>query len=166
MSTSSVVSVDATETFATPRMASGALIHDEAGRVMLLSAPYKTYADLPGGYIERGESPREACRREVREELGVALPVGQLLVVDWAPTDREGDKVLYVYDGGQVVDAEAAAFHLDPVEVSGYRFYTLDELGAATIPRLARRIHYADRAWREGTTVELEHGEAVTYGPG
>ncbi|WP_208865223.1 NUDIX domain-containing protein [Amycolatopsis rubida] len=37
----------------------------------------------PGGLVEDGESPLAACRREVGEELGIDVPVGRLLVVDW-----------------------------------------------------------------------------------
>lgn len=36
-------------------------------------APKKGYWDLPGGFMEQGESAEEAIRREVKEELGVSL---------------------------------------------------------------------------------------------
>ena len=79
---------------ARPRMASGALFFDDEGRVLLLEPTYKDYREIPGGYVEKGESPRQACIREVREELGISPPIGRLLAVDWAPNPAEGDKVL------------------------------------------------------------------------
>jgi 8-oxo-dGTP pyrophosphatase MutT (NUDIX family) len=46
---------------AQPRIAAGALFHDTAGRVPLLRPTYKDFWDLPGGYVEPGESPYAAC---------------------------------------------------------------------------------------------------------
>jgi 8-oxo-dGTP diphosphatase len=80
-----------------PFLAAGVLFFDAAGRVMLVRPTYKSGWDIPGGYVERDESPLAACRREVREELGIALTIGRLLVVDWAPHPDEGDKLLYVF---------------------------------------------------------------------
>lgn len=83
-----------------PRMAAGALFVDEADRVLLVEPSYKNYRDIPGGYVEEGESPLQACAREVREELGIKAAIGRLLVVDWAPNPGEGDKLLFLFDGG------------------------------------------------------------------
>jgi ADP-ribose pyrophosphatase YjhB (NUDIX family) len=73
---------------------------------------YKDYWDIPGGYVEPGESPLGACRREIREELSIAPPIaGQPLVIDWAPADGEGDKILFItglaaYRAGHTAYAE------------------------------------------------------------
>jgi ADP-ribose pyrophosphatase YjhB (NUDIX family) len=75
-----------------PLIAAGALLSDAAGRIMLVRPTYKYGWDIPGGYVEQDESPLAACRREIREELGIAATIGQLLVVDWAPHPEEGDR--------------------------------------------------------------------------
>jgi 8-oxo-dGTP diphosphatase len=37
------------------------------------------------GYVDAGESPAAACRRELREELGIDRQPQRLLVMEWAP---------------------------------------------------------------------------------
>src|SRR5437763_155572 len=88
------------------RAAAGALFFDEVGRVLLVKPVYKGDWEIPGGVLERGESPRAACIREVREELGITPPIGRLLGVDWVPPQGVWDAGwMFVFDGG-VLPAE------------------------------------------------------------
>ncbi|GAA2510022.1 NUDIX hydrolase [Pilimelia columellifera] len=96
--------------FATPRVAAGVLIADAADRVLMLRTTYKDAWEIPGGYIDRGELPSEACLRELGEELGLSRPVGRLLAVDWAPHPEEGDKLLFIFDGGTCPRTRSPSF--------------------------------------------------------
>ena len=107
---------------ATPRMAAGALFVDAAGRPLLVKPTYKDGWDLPGGYVEPGESPLAACSREVAEELGIRPAIGPLLLVDWAPNEREGDKLLFVFDGGSLDEHLVARIALPAGELERYEY--------------------------------------------
>ncbi|WP_405493541.1 NUDIX domain-containing protein [Streptomyces sp. NBC_00096] len=144
-----------------PRMASGALFFDDQGQVLLLEPTYKDYRDIPGGYVETGESPLQACVREVREELGIAPAIGRLLAVDWAPSPAEGDKVLYIFDGGTLSPEQERAIQLETSEIRAYAYHSLDAVDSLTIPRLARRIQAAATARRAGLVSYLERGQEV-----
>ncbi|MGW7793513.1 NUDIX domain-containing protein [Streptomyces tricolor] len=142
-----------------PRMAAGALFFDAAGRVLMVEPCYKDYWEIPGGYVETGESPLHAAIREVQEELGITPPIGRLLAVDWAPNDAEGDKVLYLFDGGRLSQDQLASIKLQPDELKSFAFVSADQLAERTIPRLARRIRAAVEARGSSAPVYLEHGE-------
>lgn len=146
-----------------PRMASGALFLDEQGRVLMLEPTYKDYREIPGGYVEVGESPRQACIREVHEELGIEPEIGRLLAVDWAPSPSEGDKVLYIFDGGVLTTELQRRIRLQPSEVGSYDFHPASALMGLTIPRLARRIEAAVQARGAGKVAYLEHGREARH---
>lgn len=145
--------------FSTPRVAAGVLLFDSQERLLLVEPSYKNYLDIPGGYVETGETPRAAARREVNEELGISLSLGRLLIVDWAPSDSEGDKLLFIFDGGTVEGGHV--IRIDNRELSGFDFFSPDTIGDLTISRLSRRIIQAFDAKKAGETRYLEHGGRV-----
>jgi ADP-ribose pyrophosphatase YjhB (NUDIX family) len=127
----------------------------------MLRLTYTNYWDIPGGYVEPGESPRAACIREIREELGIQPPIGRLLVVDWAPADDEGDKVLYVFDGGTLSADDLDQVAFTDGEASQLQHVAPAQLHVVTPLRLVRRLHTALNAKRENRTVYAEHGDEV-----
>ncbi|PZF83883.1 NUDIX domain-containing protein [Jiangella anatolica] len=139
--------------------AGGALFRDEAGRILFLEPTYKPTLEIPGGNCEADESPLRACCREVREELGVDLPVGRALVVDWVPASGPWlDKIVFVFDGGVLDAATTARITADPVEVRGLVFLPLDEASRRLRPSMARRLATALLALESGETLYAEFG--------
>ncbi|MEU8080358.1 NUDIX hydrolase [Catellatospora citrea] len=145
--------------FATPRLTAGVLFVDAAGRPLLVKPSYKPGWEIPGGYVNVGESPLAACRREIVEELGSSLPVApQPLVVDWAPAANEGDKVLFIFDGGELSEADLAAMTFPDGEVTEARFVDLCALEDHLPLRLANRMRLALEARLQRRCVYAEHG--------
>jgi 8-oxo-dGTP pyrophosphatase MutT (NUDIX family) len=149
---------DPSSTFATPRVAAGALFLDPDRRVLLVHPTYKDTWDIPGGYVERGESPAAACRREVAEELGLDRDTHRLIAVDWAPNDHDGDKLLFLFDCGDLADDEQR-IQLATDELDQWEWVHLDELDKYLIPRLAQRIRTATTL--NNNSAYLEYGRHV-----
>lgn len=142
-----------------PRVAAGVLFFDPDGRVLLVKPSYKDGWDIPGGYVEPHETPLEACKREVREELDVDPTIFELLVVDWAPSTAEGDKLLFVFNAGTMTSDQTEEIQLSTDELEGWAFKTRNELDDLMPARLQRRVDAAIQARSAGRTTYLEHGE-------
>jgi 8-oxo-dGTP pyrophosphatase MutT (NUDIX family) len=123
----------------------GALITDDDGRVLLVNPTYKPGWEIPGGTMDPDEYPRETVRRELAEELGLALEPGRLLVVDFilARPERPRPSTMYVYDGGRLTPAQQAAIVLQKEELSEFRYVAPAELDRYLPDRLARRVRAA-----------------------
>ncbi|GAA4614647.1 NUDIX hydrolase [Actinoallomurus liliacearum] len=156
------MATDSPDSFARPHVAAGVLFFDEEDRVLLVVPAYKDYREIPGGYLEHGESPKEAAAREVEEELGIRPPIGRLLVADWAPDEREGDKLLFLFDGGRLSPEHRDHIQLAPDELTDYAFHDVARIQELTIARLARRIVQGYAARQDGSTRYLEHGRPIS----
>ena len=68
-----------------PEPTVGALIVNKEGKILLVKSHkwFDKYT-LPGGHIEVGETMVEAVKREVKEEVGLNVQVGQMLLLQEA----------------------------------------------------------------------------------
>ena len=60
----------------------GAIVHDPHGRLLMVlraNAPARGTWSIPGGRLLPGELPEAGCAREVREETGLDVEVGELV---------------------------------------------------------------------------------------
>ena len=80
-------------------VAAGVLV--EGGRVLLsqrkAGAHLEGVWEFPGGKANAGEDPRDALRRELREELGIDVVVGEILDVTFHRYDEERKAVLLLF---------------------------------------------------------------------
>jgi 8-oxo-dGTP diphosphatase len=141
-------------------VSAGALIFDQAGRLLILKPTYKKGWTIPGGVMEAdGETPWDACRREVREECGLEVPGGRLACVDFRPgrPGRNGG-IRFLFDCGPADDTDLAAITVQPEEIAEYRLVPLDAALALLRPPIRRRVRAGTRHRR---CVYLENGRPV-----
>ena len=143
------------------RLIAHVLIRDDRDRILLCDTRFKIDWELPGGIVESGESPREGATREVREELGLDLDVGRLLVADWLPPYLGWEDALeMIFDGGRVTPADLEAYVLQEHEISAVALLTLDEAARVVTPLSHRRLTVA-AGLGPGETAYLEDGRRV-----
>jgi 8-oxo-dGTP diphosphatase len=138
----------------------GALIFDGAGRLLILKPTYKSGWTIPGGVMEAdGETPWEACRREVREECGIEVHRGRLACMDFRrPRPGRAGGIRFLFDCGRVDDQALDAITVQPEEVSEYRLADLPDALDLLRKPIRRRVRAAARGKR---LVYLEDGRPV-----
>jgi 8-oxo-dGTP diphosphatase len=133
-----------------------AVITSTTGDVLLVKPNYREGWNLPGGSLEDGEPPREGCAREVREEIGLDLPIGPLLCVSWiAPAgDRRRPLVAFLFDGGELADFSGIV--LQESELDEFRLVPPSALGDYLPFPIAARVTAALESRLTGAPVFLE----------
>ena len=100
-------------------ISAGALIFDRAGRLLILKPTYKSGWTIPGGVMEAdGETPWDACRREVAEECGLHIGAGhpaRLACMDFRrPRPGKPGGIRYLFDCDAFSDASLAGIVVQP----------------------------------------------------
>jgi 8-oxo-dGTP diphosphatase len=113
------------------KVGAGAIIEEE-GRLLLLQRTQQPFAgdwNLPAGYVEADESPRQAVIRETFEETGLQVEADELVDVYFFADDPRGNGIFIVYrchiTGGdlqETTEARQATFFTVktlPLNISG-----------------------------------------------
>lgn len=100
---------------------------ERGGRYLVLKRaqePYRGLWDLPGGFIEAGETPVEAVKREIYEETGLSVDAPTIL---GAYSSRYGERGKWTVDVAFFCQAPVGDLQLSD-ESSGAAWVTLEEM--------------------------------------
>ena len=96
------------------------IIERADGRVLFVRHLYRSRWGVPGGLLQRHESPRDAARREVREEVGLDI---ELIGEPTVNVDADPRRVDIVFRARPVHDADADRVRPSSVEVLEARWF-------------------------------------------
>jgi mutator protein MutT len=109
--------------YVNPRPCNAVIITDESNRILLVKRaidPAKGLWDLPGGFIDIGETAEESVIREAKEELGVEVNKIQYL---YSGYDRYEYKGLNYHTLGFVFTAQITSGEMKPLDDVGEIMY-------------------------------------------
>ena len=145
------------------RMGAGSIFLDEKGNVLVVKPSYKDGWSIPGGTVDEDESPKQACIREVKEEISLSIDNVRFLCVDYGPKEHDHDgkseSLQFIFYGGILDKNSISKIKLDSRELTEFRFVTVSEAEKLLSQKLARRLPKCVEAIKTGTSVYLENGE-------
>ena len=119
-----------------------ALVLGSDGSVLLVRHRYMPGLYLPGGRVRRGESAADATRRELAEEVGLALDASEPLAVHgvfFSQLEGKNDHVI-VYAVRVDEHTLRALSHAPSIEVAEVVVARLDEFPGDLSPATRRRL--------------------------
>lgn len=126
-------------------MISSALIYNN-GKYLLIKAKIGVPKGLwnnPGGHLEIGETPQETANRETREETGLEVKIGRLIIISAYNNIKK-----YVYEAKIV----SGNLHLPEDEIEEARWFSLEEiknLKNITFGALQSAINYSKNRFNQ-----------------
>lgn len=132
------------------RVTNCVLIKDN--KVLLLQKPRRGWWVAPGGKMEPGESVRDSCIREFREETGIYLRNPNIKGI-FTFIMKDGDQVVSEWMMFTFMAQSADGLNLDESEEGKIAWHSLDEI--KNLPMAAGDYHILDY---------MIHGNGMIYG--
>lgn len=108
------------------------IICDENHRILLVHRTDIDFWNLPGGGVEQGEAPWEACVREVKEETGLDVEISRMIGTYSKPDKNE---IVFSFEckiiSGKITLNE---------EARDIRYFDIDKIPTNTIKKQVERI--------------------------
>lgn len=132
------------------RVANCVLMKDN--KVLLLQKPKRGWWVAPGGKMEPGESVRDSCIREYREETGIYLKNPNLKGI-FTFIMKNGDQVLSEWMMFTFFATEADGMNLDESEEGKIAWHSIDDI--KNLPMAGGDYHILDY---------MVQGKGIIYG--
>ncbi len=102
-----------------------AIVERDDGRWLMVKPVYRPGWSLPGGLLDRGETPEQAVVREFSEELGLAIVVESQPWVVYDSAMRRVDAIFRASVGAEV---DLDAIEVRTPELDGVAWFDPDDL--------------------------------------
>ena len=96
------------------------------GRWLMVDPVYREGWTLPGGLIDRGETPAAAIKRELVEELGIDADVDG--VEPWILMDSRMRRIDVVFHASIAEDVDPSSITIRTPELGAVRWFSPDDL--------------------------------------
>jgi ADP-ribose pyrophosphatase YjhB (NUDIX family) len=123
---------------ALPRIGSALLVQDERKRILLGQRnkdPQRGFWVIPGGKIHAFERIADAAVREIHEETGLAVEVGDHFKV-YEIVNPPNEHRIVIYSWAKVIGGTPRASD----DLSDVRFFLAEELSHISLTPLVRRV--------------------------
>jgi 8-oxo-dGTP diphosphatase len=132
------------------RVANCVLVKDD--KILLLQKPRRNWWVAPGGKMEPGETVKDSCVREFREETGIYLRNPQIKGI-FTFVIKEDDQVISEWMMFTFYATEADGINLDESEEGTISWHELDDI--KDLPMAAGDYHILEY---------MVHGQGIIYG--
>jgi len=105
-----------------------AVIIEQDNKLLLLQRAHEPWVGswmIPAGYVEADENPKDAAKREVLEETGLDVELGDLVKTYYFADDPRGNGVAFVYRATKIT----GTIHINS-EATSAQYFSHNEIPA------------------------------------
>ena len=144
------------------RMGAGVLFFNEQNELLILKPNYKDHWSVPGGTVDKNESPRQCCLREIKEEIGFDLREISFLCVDYNSAQKDKTESLqFIFYGGILNADRIKKITIQDNEIDEFKFVKINEALPLLNEKLRKRIQGCLESIKSGQAVYLENGRKI-----
>ena len=113
------------------RISAGALFFNKNNELLIIKPNYKNHWSIPGGVVERDESPLDGCIREIKEEIGLKINRSSLKLagVVYVHQKELGDESLQLFfHGGTLNISQISKIKLSEDEIETCKFVKIKDV--------------------------------------
>jgi len=138
-------------------MGVAALLFNRQGELLIVKTSYKNYWSIPGGVVDIDESPRVACIREIKEEVGIDVDHLRFISMDYCGKHDDKDESLQMmFDGGELSPEQIAGIKLAEEEINTHQFVSIGRAQELLGPRQSKWLPLCLDAIKNNTFAYLE----------
>jgi len=147
-------------------MATGVIFLNNKNQILVVNPVYKSWWSIPGGVINKNESPLAAGIREVEEEIGIKVDSLKFLSMDYMSSKVSGystkdENIQFIFYGGRLSSKKIKSIRLNKNEISQYKFVDTSKAIKILSDRLAKRLPASLMALKKSCPVYLEGGKKI-----
>lgn len=144
------------------RMSAGVLLFNNKGELFILKPSYKDYWSIPGGAINKNESPYEAAIRELYEETNLKIKKLRLICVEYKKENNyKGEALHFIFYGGKLTKQQITKIKLAETEISYFKFIDTKKAPKVLSDTLGKKLKYCLKAIKNKHTIYMENGKSV-----
>lgn len=146
----------------TKRIAVGCLFFNSREELLILKTSYTKNWTIPGGCLNKGESPLEGLRREIKEEIGVELEIKKCLIIDSKKEiigNYEDESLQIIFIGKKLNKNDIAKIKIDANEITEFKFKKIEEALKLLNLKIAKRIKSLNNDFNQ--CILTENGKRV-----
>ena len=140
------------------RMGAGIILINDQNKIIVVKPTYKPHWEIPGGVVEKDESPLGGAVREVGEELGLTISPDRVTFasLDYIAAGGEKTEALMFLFATRVSDELIAKIRLDRREVSEFKLIDPSDATAFLGDMLGTRVQRGVAAFLGGGVAYFE----------
>jgi len=146
------------------RISVGVILFNELGNILLVNPIYRDGWLVPGGIVEEGESPLDACYREVLEELSISMNSDLILTcIDYTSScDKYSEGVNLLFSGGVLPKNVIEDIDIDRGEINEFGFFVVSDAQKILVDTLSKRLAVVASEESHRSCVYLENGKLIS----